>query len=140
MLFRSSAAPDITVGGIAALTSSGVQAAVSMCRLGSSEYPLPTQRHLLVPLIDTNSESENLNLEFLLYDTATMVHHFVQLGWHTAVHCVAAQSRTPAVAAAYLVLHRGMTVDEALAAVRSALPHANPQPRFIKALQSFAPN
>jgi ADP-ribosyl-[dinitrogen reductase] hydrolase len=50
------------------------------------------------------------------------------------IHCVQAQSRTPAVAALYGARMRGISIAEALADVCDVLPIANPIPEFREAL------
>ena len=49
-------------------------------------------------------------------------------GKRVLLHCVAAQSRTPSVAALYSVRHLGVAPEVALREVCDALPAASPNP------------
>ena len=55
------------------------------------------------------------------------------------LHCVAAQSRTPTVAALYAARHLGIPPETALAQVTAVLPDAHPNPAFRAALHRLAP-
>ena len=55
------------------------------------------------------------------------------------IHCVQAQSRTPAVAALYGARLRGIGITEALADVCGVLPDADPIPEFREALRRLHP-
>ena len=63
-------------------------------------------------LIDTTAE-DNSNLAFVLADTARTIVELVDEGERVFVHCVAAENRTPAVAAAYLMA-RGVESEAAI--------------------------
>ena len=54
------------------------------------------------------------------------------------VHCVAAQSRTPTVAALYGARLRNVSADEALREITVVLPRAYPNSAFRAALQRLA--
>ena len=55
------------------------------------------------------------------------------------LHCVAAQSRTPTVAALYAARHLGIPPETALAQVTAVLPDAHPNPAFRAALDRLTP-
>ncbi len=67
----------------------------------------------------TRRVADNSNLELVLADTARTVAELVDAGERVFVHCVAAENRTPAVAAAYLMV-RGADRDTAVARAASA--------------------
>jgi len=50
------------------------------------------------------------------------------------VHCVAGMSRSTSCVAAYLVLHRGLSLADAMTAIRAARPAAQPNAGFWQAL------
>jgi protein-tyrosine phosphatase len=54
------------------------------------------------------------------------------------LHCVQAQSRTPTVAAAYAIRHKGIPVDQAVIEVCAALPDAHPNATFVSALSALS--
>jgi hypothetical protein len=55
------------------------------------------------------------------------------------IHCVQAQSRTPAVAALYGGRLRSIGIDEAMADVIAVLPNARPIPELCEALHRLHP-
>lgn len=99
-------------------------AVVSLCRMGAGEVPARGVRpedHVEAWLIDSDDPAANPNLDFALADAVATVAALRDEGRRVMLHCVHAEARTPAVAIAYARL-RGATVDEAVAAVRRALP------------------
>jgi protein-tyrosine phosphatase len=83
--------------------------------MGTADVP-PDVEHLTVALIDTTA-ADNPNLAFVLGDTARTVAELVAERQRVFVHCVAAESRTPAVAAAY-VIARGTQREKVLERVQ----------------------
>ena len=71
-----------------------------------------------------------------LRDAAELVAALREEGQEVLVHCVAAQSRTPAVGIAYAML-RGVEHDTATKGVCSALPGASPNQGFRDALVAY---
>ena len=65
-------------------------------------------------------------MAFVLADTADAVEALRREVGTVFVHCVRSESRTPTVAAAWLVRHRGYDPDAALAEVCQAMPQAHP--------------
>lgn len=98
-------------------------AVVSLCRMGTGDVP-PGVEHHVVGLLDTTPE-DNPNVAFVLADTADLVHALAGEDKVVFVHCVQAQNRTPAAAAAYLARHAGRDPAAALDEVE-ALVHARP--------------
>lgn len=111
---------------------SDIDAIVSLCRVSDDHIPSGTT-HLDVRLIDR--VGENANLDFVLIDTVRAIEMLRNQGRTVFVHCVAAQSRTPTIAALYGARLRSIGVDEALADVCAALPDAAPNPDFRAALR-----
>ncbi len=111
----------------------GVDAVVSLCRIGDEQLPA-VDHHVEVWLIDRASPAENANLGFVLNDTVDVIERMRAEGHTVLLHCVQAQSRTPAVAALYGMRLRGVSAETALADIRRVLPDADPNPAFIEAL------
>jgi ADP-ribosylglycohydrolase len=120
------------IAGLGPAIDAGASVVVSLCRMGTEDVPVDVE-HEVIGLIDTEPE-DNANLAFLLADTADFIATRVAQGRSVYVHCVRAEHRTPAVAAAYLARHRGMSADAALDTVKSALAH-RPQPWMIEGLR-----
>jgi ADP-ribosyl-[dinitrogen reductase] hydrolase len=123
------------VGGLAPALAGGADVVVSLCRMGTQDVPDGVE-HQVVGLIDGGSD-DNPNLAFVLADTADFIATRVDAGRSVYVHCVAAQNRTPTVAAAFLARHRGMSVDRALDAAEGALHH-RPTPLFVQGVREAA--
>jgi ADP-ribosylglycohydrolase len=123
--------PDVLLGGVGPLRHlrDGVDAVVSLCRLGADEVPAPGVEpgdHVEVWLVDSSDPSDNPNLAFVVDDAARTVQQLRAEGRRVLVHCVRAESRTPAVGARYGVL-LGRTAGDALAEVSAVLgPPLNP--------------
>ncbi|GAB3862624.1 ADP-ribosylglycohydrolase family protein [Nocardioides maradonensis] len=111
----------------------GVTAVVSLCLLGHAQVPDGVE-HVAFRLIDRPDRESNPHLDFALRDAAGVISTLRAQGHTVLLHCVAAQSRTPAVAIAYALL-LGVPLDEARAAVLDALPAARPNRGFEAALR-----
>ena len=89
-------------------------------------------------LLDTTA-ADNPNLEYVIDDAARTILRWRQDGETVLLHCVAAHSRTPTVAARYGALI-GHPQHRALQEVCAALPDANPNPHLVTALNRLAAN
>ena len=132
--------PGVLLGGVGALRSLplGVDAVVSLCRLGADEVPaagVADCDHIEVWLIDSASSSANPHLGYLLEQAADAIAVLRGEGRTVLLHCVQAQSRTPAVAALYGARHRGVPIEQAIGDVCAALPDAQPNAAFMNALR-----
>jgi ADP-ribosyl-[dinitrogen reductase] hydrolase len=130
----------VWLGGVDTLTHlpDGVNAVVSLCRLGRTEVPAPgvaASDHIEVWLIDDTDPAKNPNLDFVLTDAAAAVAALRDEGRTVLLHCVQAQSRTPAVAALYGARLTDRTPTEALANITAVLPHAHPNAALQAALE-----
>ena len=128
----------VWLGGIGGLRSlpEDVDAVVSLCRVGTADLPTRAEQ-IDVRLID--QPGGNDNLDFVLLDTVRGVEQLRRDGRTVLIHCVQAQSRTPAVATLYGARLRGISIAEALADVCSVLPNADPIPEFREALRRLHP-
>lgn len=111
----------------------GVTAVVSLCLVGRAQVPSHIE-HVRFRLIDTIAAEENPNLSFVLADAARAIGDLRWKGHTVLVHCVATQSRTPAVAMAYSML-LGADFEEAWDELCDVLPHAYPNETFQDALE-----
>lgn len=112
-----------------------VSAVVSLCRVGQDEAPaIAAENHATFWLIDKADSAENAHLEFVLRDAAKAVARFRAEGHTVYLHCVQAESRTPAVAALYGEL-LGESAMESLERISRALPNAHPNTAFMKVLR-----
>jgi ADP-ribosyl-[dinitrogen reductase] hydrolase len=130
----------VWLGGVDALTNlpDGVNAVVSLCRLGKTEVPAPgvaASDHVEVWLTDETDPAKNPNLDFVLTDAAEAVAALRDEGRTVLLQCVQAQSRTPAVAAVYGARLTDRTPTEALADIEAVLPHAHPNAALQAALE-----
>ena len=130
----------VWLGGVDALTNlpDGVNALVSLCRLGKAQVPTPgvaASDHVEVWLIDETDPAKNPNLDFVLTDAAAAVAALRDEGRTVLLHCVQAQSRTPAVAALYGARLTDRTPTEALADIEAVLPYAHPNAALQAALE-----
>lgn len=116
----------------------GVDAVVSLCRVNDDDLPLGVEQ-IDIRLIDEVDPDANPNLDFVLTDTVRLIEQLRNEGRTVLVHCVAAQSRTPTVAALYGARKQGINGKAALRAVTSVLPDAYPNSDFRRALQALAP-
>ncbi len=121
------------VGALQSLTV-GVDAVVSLCRIADADVRTDMP-HVEVRLIDLVDPDENPHLDYVLLEAAGAVEQLRREGRTVLLHCVEAYSRTPTVAALYGARVRGVSTDEALRDVLTALPHAHPNAAFRKALQ-----
>ena len=131
---------EVWLGNVVALQAlpSGVDAVVSLCRVNDGDLPVGVEQ-IDVRLIDDVGPDANPNLEFVLTDTARLIEQLRNEGHTVFVHCVAAQSRTPTVAALYGARKQGLSGTAALKEVASVLPDAYPNSDFRTALKKLAP-
>ncbi len=109
--------PGLVFGTVVSLSGVLDEAAapftvISLCRLGTTDVPLP---HVRLPVTFIDNDHDNAHLAFVLADTADVIDHLRRRGKPVYVHGVKAESRTPAVLAAYLARHRNQTAAGAVA-------------------------
>lgn len=123
----------VWIGGAMALDDlpQAIGAVVSLCRVGRKQ--VVGREHVQVRLIDTGP-ADNPNVDWVIDDAARTVLRLRDEGKQVYLHCAAAQSRTPTVAARVAMLE-GLSADEALQAVADALPAASPRSFFVDALR-----
>jgi len=130
--------PGLEFGNVHAALDTRADVIVSLCRMGSE--PLrPDGRHVDVLLIDHDSVEKNPNLEFIVRDTVAAIAGWRASGESVFVHCVHAQSRTPTIAAAYLVLQHGTSPSRAWAEIEALLGVSPWNTRFVETVYSLHP-
>ena len=130
----------VWLGDVATLQElpSGVDSVVSLCRVQDSDLPAGVEQ-IDVRLIDDVEPNANPNLDFVLTDTVRLIEQLRNEGRTVLVHCVAAHSRTPTVAALYGARKQSISGEAALRNVASILDHAYPNSDFRTALQRLVP-
>jgi protein-tyrosine phosphatase len=130
----------VWLGDVATLRAlpPGVDAVVSLCRVHDGDLPVGVEQ-IDVRLIDDVGPDANPNLDYVLTDTVRLIEQLRNEGRTVLVHCVAAQSRTPTVAALYGAHRQGISGEAALREVTSVLPNAYPNSDFHRALKKLAP-
>ncbi len=119
----------------------GVDAVVSLCRLGVEDLPgaaVQAQDHVEVWLIDSDRPELNPNLDFVLMEAADAVRELRSEGKTVLLHCVQAQSRTPTVAALYGARLTGRSPRSCLTDIQQVLPDAHPNAGLLAALDRLA--
>jgi hypothetical protein len=106
-------------GDVAGLAHADAEAFVSLCRIGPGQRR--GKEHHEVWLQDNSTNADPV---FVLTDTADAIERLRTEVGTVFVHCVRSESRTPTVAAAWLVRHHGLDVDAATALVGGSLPNA----------------
>ena len=102
----------------------GADVVISLCRMGTDDVPGSVEHHVL-NLLDTTPE-ENPNLVLLIADAVDTIAEMVSDRRRVFVHCVAAENRTPTLAAAWLCRHGGLTAGQALTVVARELNEPKP--------------
>ncbi|BCW66040.1 ribosylglycohydrolase [Arthrobacter sp. NicSoilB4] len=123
------------VGSLGRVADLGIDAVVSLCRLGTGIAPSVTpEDHATFWIVDSPVQDDNAHASFVLQDAAAAVERFRAEGKTVLLHWVRAESRTPTVAALYGARVAGVSPIEALTDLRRVLPGANPNPLFLRLL------
>jgi protein-tyrosine phosphatase len=135
---RRTTVAGVEFGNVHALPdalAAGADTVISLCRMGTNDVPPDIEHHVL-GLLDTTAE-ENPNTVLLLTDLTDGLHTLTAEGRHVYVHCVQAQNRTPAVAAAWLHRYRHKSAADALDIAADALNR--PKPFLAAAVAAIEP-
>jgi protein-tyrosine phosphatase len=79
----------------------------------------------------------NADVSRVLVDTADAIQQLREEGRRVFVHCVRAESRTPTVAMAWLMLYHDREFDGAYAEVLEAMPTARPCEELLEGVRSM---
>lgn len=136
VLVQHPADDGVWLGGVGGLDNlpPEVDAVVSLCLVGRAQVPENLQ-HIVFRLIDSAEPAANPNLEFVIGDAAATVAALRDEGKTVFLHCVRAESRTPAVATAYAGV-RGIDPRDALVQIQRVLSAASPNPLFQSLLRA----
>lgn len=125
------------VGSLGLVAELGVDAVVSLCRLGTADVPsVAPEDHATFWIIDSPVEEDNAYAAFVLGDAAAAVERYRAEGKTVLLHCVRAESRTPTVGSLYGAQVAGITPLEALEDLQRVLPGANPNGLFVGLLRN----
>ncbi|MFP3459800.1 dual specificity protein phosphatase [Arthrobacter globiformis] len=123
------------VGSVARVAELGIDAVVSLCRLGIDDVPaVGAADHATFWVVDSHDAGLNAHPDFVLREAAAAVERYRAKGKTVLLHCVRAESRTPTVAALYGARVVDVSPLEALEDVRRMLPGARPNPQFMRVL------
>jgi hypothetical protein len=123
------------VRSLARVAELGIDAVVSLCRLGTEDVPsVDVHDHATFWVIDSDGAGDNAQPDFVLREAAAAIERYRAEGKTVLLHCVRAESRTPTVAALYGARVARVTPLRALEDVRSVLPGARPNPLFMELL------
>ncbi|WP_082049496.1 ADP-ribosylglycohydrolase family protein [Arthrobacter sp. SPG23] len=124
------------VGSLGRVAELGIDAVVSLCRLGTLDVPaVAADDHATFWVVDSPTEEDNAHAAFVLREAAAAVERFRAEGKTVLLHCVRAESRTPTVAALYGASVAGVSPMEALEDVRRVLSAARPNELFMRVLR-----
>lgn len=127
------------VGSLGRVAQLGIDAVVSLCRLGTLDVPaVAAENHATFWVVDSPFEEDNAHVEFALREAAAAVERYRSEGKTVLLHCVRAESRTPTVAALYGAKVAGVTPLEALSDLGRVLPGARPNELFLRLLNDAA--
>ncbi|AYV82778.1 MAG: hypothetical protein Hyperionvirus2_146 [Hyperionvirus sp.] len=80
---------------------------------------------------------EEFDISIDLDSVAQIIHEAVNSKKNVLVHCYMGRSRSPSAIIAYLIKHKGLTVDEALKLIQSKKSDVQPNKGFIQQLRSY---
>lgn len=143
VVVRSPHDDRLWLSGVASLAElpEGVDAVVSLCRLGVDDLPtaaVRAQDHVEVWLVDDERPDRNPHLDFVLSEAVEAIRAMRAEGRTVLLHCVQAQSRTPTVAALYGAQVTGRSPRECLADIQRVLPTAHPNRGMLAALDRLS--
>ena len=113
--------------------SADAGAVVSLCRMGTGDQPAHLGPQDVVEVWLHDRPGANRNLHFVLDEAARTVARLRAEGRRVLLHCAACQSRTPAVAARYASVSRGVDVVEALREIISTVAGHLDNPELSRA-------
>eukprot|EP00898_Chlorokybus_atmophyticus_P001862 jgi/Chlat1/2677/Chrsp18S02985 len=96
---------------------------------------LPGCEHMVIPVLDAVSTRINEH-----FDAACKFIDEARLKGNILVHCYAGRSRSVTIVMAYLIKCQHMTLQDALASVRTVRHSAEPNPSFMLQLQEYEHN
>lgn len=124
--------PQYDQKGKAHLEANGITVGVNMrVEFDDAGYGLNLDHYCYLPTIDDDAPSQEH-----LHQGAAFIRQHIDDGKKVYIHCAGGIGRAPTMAAAYLIT-TGMTVHQALDAIRIVRPFISPMPSQIEALHEF---
>ncbi|SEQ04396.1 ADP-ribosylglycohydrolase family protein [Arthrobacter sp. OV608] len=124
------------VGSLQRVDELGIDAVVSLCRLGTLDVPgMSPENHATFWVVDSAVGDDNAHTAFVLAEAAAAVERYRAEDKTVLLHCVRAESRTPTVAALYGARVAGVSPLEALEELQRVLPGARPNSLFMRVLR-----
>jgi hypothetical protein len=130
--------PGVLLANVYGAAEAKADVTVSLCRMGCTQLAAPSW--VEIRLLDLDDAADNPNLDFMFRDLAQAMVRWRRDGKTVLLHCVQAERRTPAVAAAYLAERLGISGDQALRRVRAQLSGMRPNRAFTEALNRLWPS
>ena len=87
--------------------------------------------------LDDNEKSVSDLIE-ILPETLSYIHDQLSSGKNLLIHCFAGQSRSITIVIAYLIKHKGMSLDEALTFVKNKRSVSRPNEAFLDVLKKLS--
>jgi len=103
------------------------------CCAGVKEAYPTLFTYKMLKLLDKPTEDITQYFE----DSSDHIHDILSKGQKVLVHCFAGKSRSTTIMMSYLIKYKNMTVDEALALIRTKRPVAAPNMGFLKQLRDY---
>lgn len=105
----------------------------------TQDLPMLSDHGMRLPVHDDGSRESSVNMLIALPHLVDTIHATINQGTHVVVHCLAGQQRSPAVVCAYLMKHRGYSLEDAIHFLRHKKKDAFFwQVNFREALERFA--
>ncbi|BGP40421.1 tyrosine protein phosphatase yvh1 [Rhodotorula kratochvilovae] len=121
----------IAASNHALLEEHGIACVVSSMRQEYDTAPGVNLHHVAV------DDTDRTNILEHLLPTAEFIHTALENGRNVLVHCQAGVSRSTTLVAGYLMLKRGLNVEQALDKIRAARPQVEPSESFLMQLEMF---
>jgi ADP-ribosylglycohydrolase len=130
--------PGVVLANVYGAAEVKADVTVSLCRMGQTQLVVPSWAE--VRLLDLDAADDNPNLDCIFRDLAQAMVRWRDDDKTVLVHCVQAERRTPAVAAAYLSERLHIPGVEALERVRGQLPGMRSNVAFTAAIDRLRPS
>lgn len=90
----------------------------------TKDLPMYCEKGIYIAVDDDGSKEALDGMFNKFSEVADRIHQELQNGSQVVVHCLAGQQRSPAMVAAYLMKHRGYTLENAVRHIRAKKPDA----------------
>lgn len=128
--------PNLLLGNVADAdaVARGARPDVDAMLTVAAELPYSgIKNYAYIPMADSPTQDLLSNLP----DALSFISFELEQGHTVLVHCYAGVSRSASVVIAYLMMARGMSLDQAYAHVKARRPIIHPNPGFMQQLASL---